>query len=332
MAGTLGAVPTGGGVRGIAVAGGGPAIPAQTAQYASRMTAAVPDSSNVLTPDKIALAAEAAMAKRPVREPSRIAMLAVLGGAWIALGFVFFITTQTGASGMPWGMARLVGGVVFSVGLLLVIITGAELFTSSTMTIIAKAAGRITWGQFGLHWLIVYVFNLVGALLVVAMCFFGDLQDNGKGGWGNVVLDGALSKVHHTWMQTFVLGIFANLAVCLAVWMAFGGKTLTDKAIAVVGPVALFVATGLEHSIANMFLLPMGVILKNHGGATFLTTIDISKYGDLTWGNIIWHNLVPVTLGNIVGGGLIAGLYQWYANKPKVEHVAAGDDSAHRNG
>ena len=278
-----------------------------------------PADAAMLTPAKIAQAAEAAMAARPVREPWRIAMLAVLGGAWIALGFVFFITSQTGAPGMPWGMARTIGGIVFAVGLLLVVVTGAELFTSSTMTVIARAAGRITWPQFALHWVIVWVGNLVGALLVVALCVFGDLQNNGKGGWGKVVLDGAQAKMHHTWMQSFVLAIFANLAVCLAVWMAFGAKTLTDKAIAVVGPVALFVATGLEHSVANMFFLPLAVILKHHGGAKFLSGIDPAKYPDVDWTHVFVGNLLPVTIGNIIGGGLIAGLYQWYANRPAPE-------------
>lgn len=293
------------------------------APSASAAPAVAPAASTaILTPDAIATAAEAAMAKRPVREPWRIAMLAVLGGAWIALGFVFYITTQTGASTMPWGISRTIGGVAFSVGLLLVIVTGAELFTSSTMTIIAKAAGRITWPQFALHWVIVWVFNFVGALLVAALCYFGGLQHNGKSGWGKVVLDGAAAKLHHSWGEAFVLGIFANLAVCLAVWMAFAGKTLVDKAFAVVGPVALFVATGLEHSIANMFFLPLAMIFKDHGGAKFLEDLDMSAYSDLTWTHVFVDNLVPVTLGNIIGGGLIAGLYQWYANRPKVDVAA----------
>lgn len=287
-----------------------PAQAASSPQAPAASTPAAP-STLILTPTAIAQAAEDAMAARPVREPWRIAMLAVLGGAWIALGFVFAVTAQTGGSSVPWGVLKVLSGLVFSVGLLLVIVTGAELFTSSSMTIIAKAANRITWAGFARHWAIVWLFNFVGALGVVALCYYGDVQHNAKGGWGKVVLDTAQAKLHHTWMQSLVLGIFANLAVCLAVWMAFGGKTLTDKAIAVVGPVALFVATGLEHSIANMFILPYAAILKSAGGLG----LDMKAYADVTWTNVFVHNLLPVTIGNIIGGGLIAGLYQWYANR-----------------
>lgn len=277
-----------------------------------------PESTAALTPAAIAVAAENAMAARPVREPWRIAMLAILGGAWIALGFVFYITSQTGGADVPFGLLKVVGGVTFSVGLLLVVVTGAELFTSSSMSIIAKVAGRVTWAQFVKHWVIVWVFNFIGALFVVALVYYGDIYNNAKGGWGKVVLDGAATKLHHDLMQTIVLGIFANLAVCLAVWMAFAGKTLADKAVAVVGPVALFVATGMEHSIANMFFLPLAVVLKTCGSDAFLKGLDMAKYADITWGNVLFHNILPVTLGNIIGGGLIAGLYQWFANKPKA--------------
>ena len=259
------------------------------------------------------------MAARPAREPWRIAMLAVLGGAWIALGFVFYITSQVGGQNVPFGLLKVVGGIVFSVGLLLVVVTGAELFTSSSMTIISKVAGHTSWAQFIRHWVLVWVFNFIGALAVVALVYYGDIYNNSKGGWGKVVLEGAAGKLHHTLSQTIVLGIFANLAVCLAIWMAFAGKTLADKAIAVVGPVALFVATGMEHSIANMFFLPMAVVLKNFGSDSFLQGLDMAKYADITWSNVLFHNILPVTLGNIIGGGLIAGLYQWYANRPKAD-------------
>lgn len=285
----------------------------------SSSTPVAPASAVALTPAEIAVTAENALSARPVREPWRIAMLAILGGAWIGLGFVFYITSQTGGADVPFGLLKVVGGVVFSVGLLLVVVTGAELFTSTSMTIISLLAHRVTAAQFIKHWVIVWVFNFIGALGVAAMVYYGDVYNNAKGAWGKVVLDGAATKLHHDIPQTIVLAIFANLAVCLAVWMAFAAKTVTDKAIACVGPVALFVSTGLEHSIANMFFLPLAVILKNGGSEKFLAGLDMAKYADITWGNVLMHNILPVTFGNIIGGGLIAGVYQWYANKPKAD-------------
>ncbi|GAB3625107.1 formate transporter FocA [Mariniluteicoccus endophyticus] len=269
---------------------------------------ASPPSTVAPAPDALASYAEDQLAVRPSREPWFIAALSPLGGAWIALGFVFYVTSQTGASAMPYGMAKVVGGVVFSVGLLLVVITGAELFTSTTMTVVAKAAGRVSWTRFFEHWAIVWLGNFVGALVVVALSFFGDLQHNASGAWGKVVVDAAATKLHHTWFNAFVLGIFANLAVCLGVWLAWAGKTVVDKALAVVGPVALFVSTGMEHSVANMFLLPYAVILRDFSALG----LDMAKYADLTWPNVFLHNLLPVTLGNIIGGGFMCGLYQWW--------------------
>lgn len=272
------------------------------------MSTPVPESTVLFSPARIAEVAEEAMVTKALHRPLQIVALSLLGGGWIALGFVFFVTTQTGAAGLPWGLTRLVGGVVFATGLFLVVVTGADLFTSTTMTLIGRAAGRLTWWQLLKHWVLVYVGNFLGAATMVALCFFGGLHHQANNGWGQVVLNAANGKVHHTWIESFVLGIFCNLCVCVAVWAGFAGRSLTDKAVAVVGPVALFVATGMEHSIANMFLIPLAIVIKDFGGEPFQAMVG---YDALTWSNLVVKNLIPVTLGNIVGGGVMIGLMNW---------------------
>lgn len=143
-----------------------------------------------------------------------------------------------------------------------------------------------------------------------------------------VVLDTAATKLHHGWFEAFVLGIGCNMLVCLAVWAAFSGRTTTDKVLVVTGPIALFVASGFEHSIANMFMIPFALIIKSTAGSEFWAEsgAKLADYGDLTWGQFLGGNLLPVTLGNIVGGGVMIGLYYWFIykwHKQPVEGASA---------
>ena len=269
----------------------------------------------MLSPAQMAAAVEDAMYHKATTSPLRSLLLAFSGGGYIALGFVFFATSQVGAEGMPWGAAKVLGGIVFSFGLALVVLTGSDLFTSTTMTLMARASGAITWLQLAKHWALVYVGNAIGALTVIALCYFGGVQDNASGRWGEVIISTATTKLSHTWTEAFVLGIGCNLLVCVAVWTAFSGRTTTDKILAVMGPVAIFVATGFEHSVAKMFMIPYGLILGGPG---------------LTWDGFLLGNLVPVTLGNIVGGGAMIGLYYWVifrrADRAPQPATAQADD------
>lgn len=271
------------------------------------------DSSWIRSPDQMAQAAEDAAFGKVTAPPLKSLLLGLTGGGYIALGFVFFTTSQVGAGEMPYGVARLLGGVVFSTGLVLVVLTGAELFTSSTLTLVARASGRITWRQLATNWAIVYVANFAGALTIVGLIYLAGTWHNADGAWGAVVLDTSLHKVQHTFVEAFVLGILCNLMVCLAVWAAYSGRTTTDKILAVTLPIALFVATGFEHSVANMFMIPLGLLIKDHAGADFWSAsgLDLSSYGDLTWSSFLADNLLPVTLGNIVGGGVMIGILYW---------------------
>jgi formate transporter len=227
-----------------------------------------------------------------------------------------------GADELSWGLAKVLGGIVFSTGLVLVVLTGAELFTSSTLTLTARASGRITWGQLLRNWLVVFVANFLGALTIVGLIYVAGTWHNAEGQWGKVVLDVSTAKLDHSFLEAFALGILCNLMVCLAVWAAYSGRTTTDKVLAVTLPIALFVATGFEHSVANMFMLPLGILISDTAGPGFWAgaNIDASSYADLTWASFLLDNLLPVTLGNIVGGGVMIGIMYWtifhHADRP----------------
>lgn len=271
------------------------------------------EPSSILTPAQMARAAEDAAVAKVTGRPMKSFLLGLTAGGYIALGFVFYITSQVGASEIPWGVAKVLGGVVFATGLALVVLTGAELFTSSTLTLTARASGRITWSQLLVNWVVVYVANFLGSLTVVVLIFFGGTWLNADGQWGAVVLNVTNIKLHHTFLEAFVLGILCNLMVCLAVWAAYSGRTTTDKVIAVTMPIALFVAAGFEHSVANMFMIPLGILIKDNAGSEFWsqTGLEASSFSDLTWSSFYLDNLLPVTLGNIVGGGVMIGILYW---------------------
>lgn len=271
------------------------------------------DPSAMRTPAEMARAAEDAAHAKVTSRSLKSFMLGLTAGGYVALGFAFFLTSQVGAEELPYGVARVLGGIVFSTGLSLVVLTGAELFTSSTLTLTARASGRISWGQLLTNWGVVYVANFLGALTIVALIYLGGTWHNADGAWGAVVLDTSMGKLHHSFLEAFVLGILCNLLVCLAVWAAYAGRTVTDKIVAVTFPIALFVAAGFEHCVANMFLLPLGMLIRQDAGADFwaATGLDAAAYSDLTLTATLVDNLLPVTLGNIVGGGLMIGIFYW---------------------
>ena len=272
------------------------------------------DSPVMFSPAEAAAVAENALAHKALNHPIRAFMLALSGGGYIALGFVFFTTSQVGtAEVLGFGLAKVIGGLVFSVGLALVVLTGAELFTSTSMTLVARASGLITWKRLFLHWGIVYVGNFVGAVTILVLCWFGGAWRQAGGGWGEVILNTSRAKLEHDFVSAFFLGIACNLLVCLAVWVAFAGRTITDKVLAVTGPIALFVASGFEHSVANMFMIPFGIIIRDFAPTEFWAQLGVaaSDYALLDWGQFFAGNLLPVTLGNIIGGGIMIGAYYW---------------------
>jgi len=254
--------------------------------------------------------------------------LAVTAGMFISLAFVFYVTVTTGTEDIAWGIRNLIGGGAFSLGLLLVVVVGGELFTSSTLTLIAKASQRITTTQMLKNWTVVYFGNYVGATFLVFLIFFSGLHNADNGQWGLTALNIAQHKLHHSFTEAVALGILCNIMVCLAIWMAFGARSVTDKMFAVFLPVAMFVSSGFEHCIANMFMVPIAILIQHYGSPEFWLSIghNASEFADITTLNFLVNNLFPVTLGNIIGGGVIVGLMHWMiylrpAQKSKIKII-----------
>lgn len=240
-------------------------------------------------------------------------LLAISAGAFIAIAFVFYITVTTGANGAPWGVVRLAGGLAFSLGLILVVVCGGELFTSTVLTTVAWAQGRFSTGELLKCWTRVYLGNLVGAATMIAMVIIAQMHMLDGGEWGINALKIAQHKLEHNWAQAFVLGILCNLLVCLGTWMTFTSKDMMTKSVLLILPVAMFVSSGFEHSIANMFMVPLGIAIKAVSSPEFYISHGYvaADFAHLTFSNFITHNLIPVTLGNIVGGGVLVGIGYW---------------------
>lgn len=268
---------------------------------------------NALLPAAMAKVAEDAGVYKATKHPLTTFFLAITAGVFISIAFVFYITATTGSGAMPYGIAKLIGGICFSLGLMLVVVCGADLFTSTVLIVVAKASGRISWMQLGRHWLYVYIGNLFGALFFVALIWLAGEHMVANGAWGLNVLQTADHKMHHTFIEAVSLGILANLMVCLAVWMSYAGRSLTDKLLALVLPIGMFVASGFEHSIANMFMIPMGIAIKNFAPSEFWTMVGSSpeQFPSLTVSDFVINNLIPVTIGNIIGGAVLVGLTYW---------------------
>lgn len=273
------------------------------------------DTSNAFDlrlPAEMAKVAEQAGLYKVSKKKELSFFLAVTAGVFISIAFVFYITVTTGPAPAT-ALAKLAGGVCFSLGLILVVVCGADLFTSTVLTVMAKASGLINWRQLIVNWIIVYFGNLVGALFFVALIWFAGQYTSGNGLWGLNVLQTADHKMHHTFVEAVCLGTLCNLMVCLAVWMSYSGHTLTDKIMAMLLPIGMFVASGFEHSIANMFLIPLAIVIRYFAPDGFWTSIHSSpdNFPALTVGNFITANLIPVTIGNIIGGGLLVGITYW---------------------
>ncbi|PFG58255.1 formate transporter FocA [Vibrio sp. ES.051] len=239
--------------------------------------------------------------------------LAVMAGAFIGLAFLFYITVTTGSAGAGWGLSRLAGGVVFSMGLILIVICGGELFTSSVLSSISWANKQISFGKMLSIWGKVYIGNFIGAMLLLALVTAAGLYQMDSGQWGLNALNIAQHKLHHTFLQAFALGILCNLLVCLAIWLTFSSANAMTKAAMTIMPVAMFVSSGFEHCVANMFMVPLGIVIANFAPESFWTAVGVpaSQYADLNIGHFVTANLIPVTLGNIVGGAVLVGLANW---------------------
>ena len=278
------------------------------------LPAAPPASLDALMPPQIAAkAVDVGVAKAHAGAFSTL-VLSVLAGAFIGLGAAFATTAAAGAAGeLPFGVTRVLVGLVFSLGLILVVVAGAELFTGNNLIVMAWAERRVALPALLRNWALVYLGNLAGALGTVALVYAARQYELGDGAVGTSALAIADAKTRLDFGQAVALGALCNALVCLAVWLCYGARTVTDKVLAIVFPISAFVALGFEHSVANMYFLPMGLLLRDHASDTFHANTGAAPADvpDLTLANALLDNLVPVTIGNVIGGSVMVGLVYW---------------------
>ena len=266
----------------------------------------------VLPPD-MALACEVAGTAKASRDALALIVLGVLAGAFIAFGAIFMTVVTTGTSELPWGVVRLLGGLAFSLGLILVIVGGAELFTGDSLMIVACASQRITVPALLRAWSLVYAGNIIGAIGTATLALLSGLHEFGGGGVGRTALVVANAKASLPTFQLLILAVLCNVLVCLAVWMSFGAQSAADKVMVVIPPVTAFVAAGFEHSIANLYFLPYALAIKAWATGDFWTLIGQAP-GDFPVLNLssAIHNISVTTLGNLLGGSLMVGGVYWF--------------------
>lgn len=269
---------------------------------------------DALLPLEIARKAETIGAQKARLDLASLIVLSVLAGAFIALGAMFATTVMAGAEGVvPYGLSRLAAGLVFSLGLILVVVGGAELFTGNTLMVMALAARKISLTEMLRAWAIVYAGNFAGAFGTAVLVLLSGQYLSSDGSVASVALSLAAGKVALPFDRALFLGILCNVLVCLAVWLSLGARTTSDKVLAVLFPVSAFVAAGFEHSVANMYLIPLGILIREWAPASIWPQIPLSSssLAELTWPAFLW-SLVPVTIGNLIGGGFLVGGVYWF--------------------
>jgi formate transporter len=282
---------------------------------------------DAIMPPAMAARAEESGVKRASTAPLTLLALSILAGAFIAFGAIFATTVSAGSiavatadgtpafsAGLPYGVVRLLTGVVFSVGLILVVVAGAELFTGNNLIVMAWASGKVKSRDLLLNWAIAFAGNFAGAFLTAGLMFYTTQYSFGAGSVGLAALSTANAKTSLAFVPALTLGIMCNALVCLAVWMCYSARTTIDRVVTIVPPITAFVAAGFEHSIANVYFIPMGLFIKAGAPDTFWASIGntAADFPALTWGNFFIGNLLPVTIGNIIGGSImVAGVY-WF--------------------
>ncbi|MDE0418527.1 MAG: formate/nitrite transporter family protein [bacterium] len=258
-------------------------------------------AETVLLPKDVAMKAEDVGLMKARMAPARLVVLAIMGGAFIGLGAMAAITIWTGLDPVPFGLMRMAGGLGFTLGLILVVLGGVELFTGNVLMIMSIASGRMRLRTLMRAWSLVFIGNTVGAVAVAVLVFLAGHHHLDNGEAGRVAVRIAAAKAELPFVQAFFLGVLCNALVCLAVYLCYGAASTTDKILAILLPVATFVAAGFEHSIANIYFFTLALMINDLG--TVDTAVSVSGAID---------NLVPVILGNIVGGGVLVGLVYWF--------------------
>lgn len=267
-------------------------------------------TTEALTPAQITQKAEDLGVTKTEMSFGRSFALSIMAGAFIAMGAMFF-SLVVGDPALPFAIQRVLGGFLFGLGLILVVVAGAELFTGNTMIVMTAASKRIKWSAVWKNWIVVFFGNFLGALVIVGLIFLSDMSAMNGGQVGQTMVSVAAGKMHADWLVLFAKGIMCNFLVCLGVWMAYASKTVADKILAVVFPITAFVACGFEHCVANMFFLPMGALLASCGIAPAgIDPASVNMLGAL----YNWSATVP---GNIVGGAIMVGMMYWFIYRKK---------------
>jgi formate/nitrite transporter len=225
-------------------------------------------------------------------------MLGILAGAFIGLGALYFVLIKSDAS-LGFAVSQALGGLAFSLGLILVIVAGAELFTGNNLLAMAWADGKISTLDLLKNWVVVCCANFIGAAGLAVLVFYSGHLEMNNGAIAIQYLKIATAKCSLPFWTAFFSGVLCNILVCMAVWMALAGRSVVDKVVAIVFPISAFVAAGFEHSIANMYFIPMGMLVKTSGH-------HVANADSISWVGF-FNNLVPVIMGNLVGGSLLVG-------------------------
>jgi formate transporter len=282
-------------------------------------------SLDTILPADMAARAEQAGVTRAGMDTLSLFVLSTLAGAFISFGAIFATTVGAGSisiaqggsdaalATLPYGVVRLLMAVVFSAGLLMVVVAGAELFTGNNMIVMAWANGKVRTSALLRNWSICYFGNCFGALAMAALMFLTTQYTFGGGAVGLTALSTAQAKTSLGVVPAFTLGIMCNALVCLAVWMCHAARTTIDRVVTIVPPVAAFVASGFEHSIANVYFIPAALFIKAGAPDSFWQAIGRkpADFPNLTWTGFV-ANLVPVTLGNIIGGSVMVAAVYWF--------------------
>ncbi|MFZ5627107.1 MAG: formate/nitrite transporter family protein [Bacillota bacterium] len=270
-------------------------------------------SVDILTPDAVTEKAESIGVKKAKNSLRSTVMLGILAGAFIALAGEFY-TMAVFQAETGYSISRLLGGLAFSLGLILVVITGAELFTGNTLLVIAYMTRKITLRDLLRNWVLVYIGNFIGAFGVALLVYYSQQYAVKDNLFAVESLKIAFGKLKFDFLTQVIRGTLANMLVVLAVWLTYAGRTLSDKLLAIIFPITAFVASGFEHSIANMYFLPFAWLIK-HVPAVQSAWQAAGATGDLaslTWATMFWKNIFPVTIGNIIGGAVFVGLAYWF--------------------
>ncbi|MDP3669038.1 MAG: formate/nitrite transporter family protein [Telluria sp.] len=254
---------------------------------------------DAFSPKEIAARVEAIGVNKARLPLLSMLMLGILAGAFIGLGALYYVLIRSDPA-LGFAARQVMGGVAFSLGLILVVVAGAELFTGNNLLAMAWAGGKISTRDLLRNWAIVCCGNFIGAAGLALLVFLSHHPDLNNGAIAQEYLRIASVKVSMPFWTAFFRGVLCNVLVCMAVWMALAGRSVVDKAAAIVFPISAFVAAGFEHSIANMYLIPLAMLLQDTGGSR--ATVDA-----ITWAGF-FHNMVPVILGNIIGGSVLVGL------------------------